>query len=184
MIVQRAPIAGGPTDRDKIDYIYREFYPLMRAVAGKTLDGSGQEADDAVQDAMIKIIKNAAVIDVSDRDKLRNLCCVIVRNCALDRIRKRERKNVPLSDVPDEFEGAESPPEQSVISGDTLEAIIKAIGILPAIYRDVCMLKYVHDCKNKDIAALLGIPEMTVGIRIHRGKMILRETLRKEGYHE
>ena len=34
------------------------------------------------------------------------------------------------------------------------------------------------------LGALLGIPEMTAGTRIRRGKPLLQDILRKEGYHE
>ena len=70
--------------------------------------------------------------------------------------------------------------EQSVVGGDILDAIKS----LPELYRDACVLKYVHGYKEKEVAELLGLPERTASTRIHRGKMLLREVLRKEGYHE
>ncbi len=182
MIVSFTLTAGKTSDTEKIDYIYREFFPLMRSVAGEILTGG--DAEDAVHDAMIKIIKNASVIDVSDRKKVRNLCCIIARNCAIDRLRKRDGKNVPLSEIPEDAEDTEPLPEEAVVGGDTVGAVLSAIGKLPEIYRDPCVLKYFHDYRDKEIAALLGIPGKTVNTRIRRGKMLLREALRKEGYHE
>ena len=165
MIVSFTLADGGRSDREKIDYIYRQFYPLMRSVAGTVLPGDGLDAEDAVHDAMIKMIRNVSVIDVSDTKKLRNLCCIIVRNCAFDRLRKKEGKNIPLSDIPEDAADTGPPPDQTAASNDALEAILRAIGSLPSKYRYPCILKYVYDFKNKDIAALLGIPDMTVGTR-------------------
>ncbi|MBQ6677611.1 MAG: sigma-70 family RNA polymerase sigma factor [Clostridia bacterium] len=184
MIVSFTPADGKTSDRETVDFIYRQFYRLMLTAAGRVLPYDGQEAEDAVHDAMIKIIKNVSVIDVSDPKRLRNLCCIIARNCALDRLRKREGKNVSLSDIQWDAEDTEPPPDQTAESGDALGAILRAIGSLPERYRYPCILKYVYEYKNKEIAALLGIPEMTVGTRVRRGKMLLHDALRKEGYHE
>lgn len=184
MILPFALASAKEADREVIDRIYREFYPLMRSVASRAAPGDSQDAEDAVHDAMIKIINNISVIDTSDRKKLRSFCCIIARNCALDRVRKRENRNVSLEEIPDEAPCTEPLPEQLAESGDTLDAIVTAIASLPDKYRDPCILRYVHDCKNKEIAALLGITERATITRIHRGKMMLRGALRKEGYHE
>ncbi|MBQ6262528.1 MAG: RNA polymerase sigma factor [Clostridia bacterium] len=184
MIVFSTPLSGKQSDREIIDYIYRQFFPLMRSVAARVLSGNVQDAEDAVHDAMIKIIKNVGVIDVSDRKKLRNLCCIIARNCALDRLRSMDRKNALTVEIPDDAEDERTLPDESAVSEEAFETILAAIGSLPEKYRYPCILKYVYEYKNKDIAALLGIPEMTAGTRIRRGKLLLQDKLRKEGYHE
>ncbi len=178
------PTLSVRSDRDKIEYVYRQYYPLMRFVAGRVLDRGSSDAEDAVHDAMVKIIRNVGIIDFSDPIRLKNLCAVIARNCATDRLRKLSGKNVPFSEVPEDAADADTQPDQSLIREETLEAILGAIDSLPDVYRDACILKYVHKYKEKEIAALLGIPERTATTRIHRGKMLLREALRKEGYHE
>ncbi|MBQ6263687.1 MAG: sigma-70 family RNA polymerase sigma factor [Clostridia bacterium] len=172
--------AGDRSDKELIEYIYRQYYPIMRYVAGRALCRDSQGAEDAVHDAMLKIIKNVGIIDASDKKKLKNLCCIVARNCALDRLRKRDERSVPLSEVPEDASSAEPFTEQSVVGGDILDAIKS----LPELYRDACVLKYVHGYKEKEVAELLGLPERTASTRIHRGKMLLREVLRKEGYHE
>ena len=184
MIASSTPIPALRSDREIIDYIYRQFFPLMRSVAVRVLSGNAQDAEDAVHDAMIKIIRNVEVIDTSDRKKLRNLCCIIARNCALDRLRSRDRKNALTAEIPDDAEDTRALPDETAASDEAFEAILSAIGSLPEKYRYPCILKYVYEYKNKDVAALLGIPEMTAGTRIRRGKLLLQDILRKEGYHE
>ena len=89
---------------DKVEYIYRKYYSLMRYIAGRVLERDGQDADDAVHDAMIKIIKNADVIDVTDPDRLKNFCCIIARNSAADRLRTKEGISVPFCEMPEDIE--------------------------------------------------------------------------------
>lgn len=184
MLVFSSPAIGKRSEKDKVEYIYRQYYPLMRYAAGRALGGDGQDAEDAVHDAMIKVIKNIGIIDVADQTRLKNLLCVIVRNCAMDRLRKKGNRNEFLSEIPEDLSDTAPLPEQAVANEDTLDAILKTIGSLPEIYRGPCVLKYFHGYKEKEIAALLGIPEKTASTRIHRGKMVLRDALRKEGYHE
>ena len=184
MLVFSALTAERRSDKELIEYIYRQYYPLMRYVAGRVLTRESPDADDAVHDAMVKIIKNVGIIKSSDKKKLKNLCCIVARNCALDRARKKDRASVSLSELPEEVPDAAPPAEQTAIEDETFGTVMRAIGSLPEIYRDACMLKYVHGYKEKEVAALLGLPERTASTRIHRGKMLLREALRKEGYHE
>ncbi len=184
MLVFSALTAERRSDKELIEYIYRQYYPLMRYVAGRVLTWDSQDADDAVHDAMVKIIKNVGIIKSSDKKKLKNLCCIVARNCALDRVRKKDRASVSLSELPEEVPDAAPPAEQTAIADETFDTVMRAIGALPEIYRDACVLKYVHGYKEKEVAELLGLPERTTSTRIHRGKVFLREALRKEGYHE
>ncbi|MBR6915139.1 MAG: sigma-70 family RNA polymerase sigma factor [Clostridia bacterium] len=184
MLVFSALTAERRSDKELIEYIYRQYYPLMRYVAGRILMRESPDAEDAVHDAMVKIIRNVGIIKSSDKKKLKNLCCIVARNCALDRARKKDGNNFPLSELSEEAPSADPPAEQAAIVGETFDAIMRAIGSLPELYRDACVLKYVHGYKEKEVASLLGLPERTASTRIHRGKMLLRETLRKEGYHE
>ena len=184
MIVSFTLTVEKRSDHDVIEYIYRQYYPLMRYAAGRVLPQNSQEAEDAVQDAMIRIIKNVGIIDVTDKKKFKNLCCIIARNCALNRLAKKDGRTVPLSEIPEDAADEGPPPDQSAINNDVFEAVVRAIGSLPDTYRDACFLKYVHGYKEKEVVGLLGVPARTASTRIHRGKMLLREALRKEGYHE
>ena len=49
-------------------------------------------------------------------------------------------------------------------------------------YRRVLELKLVEEQSNQEIARRLGLNESTVATRIQRGKAMLRERLKKEGY--
>ena len=61
------------------------------------------------------------------------------------------------------------------------ELLHKAIRKLPAIYREVLMLKYVQELSMKEIAALLDRKVATVHQQITRGKKLLIAQCREEG---
>lgn len=74
-------------------------------------------------------------------------------------------------------------PEDIVITKDTYNTVMNAINSLNEKYRDVCILKYVNQLKEREIAEILNISPKNVNVRIFRGKQLLREALRKEGMH-
>lgn len=53
---------------------------------------------------------------------------------------------------------------------------------LPDGYRRVLEHRLVEEQSNQEIARCLGLNESTVSTRIQRGKAMLREQLKKEGY--
>jgi RNA polymerase sigma factor (sigma-70 family) len=53
----------------------------------------------------------------------------------------------------------------------------RALALLPAATRQALLYHYVEDLSHGDIAALLGMSEGAVAVRVHRGKVALRRVL-------
>lgn len=68
---------------------------------------------------------------------------------------------------------------RSAESRDMNEAIQKALGTLPADYREAVILRDMEDLDYQDIAAVLKTGVGTVKSRIARGRAMLREKLRE-----
>lgn len=49
-----------------------------------------KDAEDIVHDAMIRIIKNIDKVDIADEDRTKAYCVTIVRNRAIDILRKAD----------------------------------------------------------------------------------------------
>lgn len=166
-------------DRDMITYIYENFYPLMKHIAFKYAQ-KPEDAEDIVQESMLSIIECIGKIKTADKNRLKNFCAIVAKNKAID-FYKAKNKRIFLSDEILEFaDDTVDIPEEILLQKENHYLILKAIYSLGDIYRDVCILKYVHQLKEKDIAALLSLNPSTVSVRIHRGKGILRKALRKE----
>ncbi len=170
-------------DRDKVVFIYENFYSFMCYTAGRVLENNRHDVEDAVHNAMLKIIDHLDMIDLENEGRAKYLCGIIVRNVAKDHVKLKENQTLPLDetfcDVPDD--GTE--PAEIVIRRDTHEIMLRAIHSLDEKYRDVCILKYVHGYKEREIAGLLNLSQGTVSTRIFRAKQILREELRKESVY-
>ncbi len=167
------------TDEDKgtVAGIYKRYYGLMTYVAEKTLGDRKDAAPDIVHDSMLKIIDRIGTLDLSDGEKTKNLCLTIVRNKCIDYLKLEDTNTLPLDDCPDEdFSGAA--PDDIVVSEETVEAVLRAIGSLGEKYKDVCVMKFVYGYRDGEIAELLGIAPGTVRSRIWYARKKLAKILR------
>ena len=145
-----------------------------------TVLGNPDDAEDAVHNAMLKIIKHIDVIDTSDIKRLKPLCGVMAKNAAIDISRHKDNRHEELDDEDGNKDGDGSP-EEVLLKNETYDIIVRAIRMLDEKYRDVLILKYWEGLREREISFLLGVPEKTVDTRIRRGKEILRELLETEG---
>jgi RNA polymerase sigma-70 factor (ECF subfamily) len=71
---------------------------------------------------------------------------------------------------------ASSPSALDVLtSRETEIAIQQSLGRLPAIHREVLVLRFQEDMPLAEIATLVGVPVSTVKSRLYRGLEALRE---------
>ena len=165
--------------RDKVIYIYQSQYSRMAYTVSKYLH-TREDVEDAVQDTVERLIRIIDRIETDDPVRLKNLCCVVARNVALNRVREGKANILPLEEIFDTTDHATPTPEESAIENDILSRLITAIDSLGDIYRDVCRLKYINELKESEIARLLDLPPKTVNQRIFRGRQMLKNILMKE----
>lgn len=164
------------SDKEKVEKIYTEFYGLMMHIA---LEYMQNEVEDVVHDAMLRIIKNIDKIDISNKRKTKAFCVTVVRNRAIDCLRRKSNNDVSYNDemaVEDKNAFVFNPTEIN----EVYQILYQALDSLSETYKTVCTLKYVNGLKEREIAEVLDLPAKTVSLRIFRGKQILRESLRKE----
>jgi RNA polymerase sigma-70 factor (ECF subfamily) len=139
--------------------------------------GVGEEAEDVLQEAFIKVWKNLNGFDQSL--KLSSWLYRIVHNQAVSCIRKKKSfgKDQQLAfeesryaDIPDEpfEEGAAMLEEQDRRTHELLDQ-------LPMPYKEVMVLKYLEEMSYEEISDILKIPEGTVATRINRAKKAFRQ---------
>jgi len=157
----------------------------MAYTAGLILNHNKHDVEDTVHSAMLKIIENIDLIDTSDSRRVKNLCCVIARNKAIDYLRSKNKEAYLLDEeeVFSEPMDTETDPADIIVKQEIYDEVIAAIEKLPDTYRDVCLLKYVNSMKEGEIAAILDISESNVGVRIHRAKQMIRNALKEENIY-
>lgn len=154
-----------------------EAYRLAR-----WLTGNANDAEDVVQDAAIRAFRAVAASDVANP---RAWSLTIVRNTAHSWMMKNRPKDVVYSDDPatDQFQhgadvSVEPTPEDAAILKATAEEVRRALAALPALFREIVVLRDVHDLSYRDIAAVTHLPIGTVMSRLSRGRQMLTVSLR------
>lgn len=144
--------------------LYREHGNRMKSIAANML-GNRQEAEDAVHDAFVKILRASGAFD----GRCPVVCWVIriLVNTCQDRLRQRRPTMEPS---PSLRSAPENPPLRA-----TLE---RAIGRLPERQRTVFLLYEVEGFRHAEISSVLGEPETTIRHLLHEAKKTLRSVLR------
>ena len=128
--------------------------------------GSSADAEDAVQEAFLRLLTARPVFRDPEHEKAWLIRTTLQR--ASDIRRKAEKRNVPLDAV---LEYAAPEPECELRN---------AVRSLPEKYSTVLHLHYYEGYSIKEIAKLLGLPAATVGTRLARGRERLRQMLRED----
>ena len=89
------------SDKEKVEFIYLNYYKLMSYVINQYVSNK-DDVSDLVHDSMVKIIYNIDKVDVNDEFRTRSFCTTVAKHKAIDFLRKKEHHNIPL-DENDEF---------------------------------------------------------------------------------
>jgi RNA polymerase sigma-70 factor, ECF subfamily len=156
--------------------IYFMLYSLLK---------NETEAEDAAQETVIKVYQN--LHKFRGESQFRTWVLSIARNEGLARLRKiGNRREDSIDAEMDDQTGDYTPAVLTSwreIPADALEqkelgAILrKAIEGLPEIYRNVVLLRDIEEMDIRETAAVLGISEASVKVRLHRARALLQRVL-------
>lgn len=160
-----------PEERDLFEVIYTKYRYLMLHVANKVLQNH-HDAEDAVHEAFLSVIKNFDKFSDVESPKTRSLIVLIVERKAIDILRKKHKEN--LAEINEDILGIEVP-----APGDL--GVADAIVRLSANHREVLLMRFDIGLTNREIAKLLDITESGVRKLLGRAKRELRSELQKDG---
>lgn len=158
-------------DRTQFTFLYERYRSEMEQTALNML-GQQSDAEDAVQNAFIQVIRHFEKIYEIPCEEIRFWLISIVKNESRMLIRKR-RKIVPLED----WDGT----TQVAKDATTYTELLALVKNLPETYRSVLEMKLLLGYSDKEIANHLGISETAVSSRASRGRSLLRKIMEKEG---
>lgn len=171
-LVARAQAGDADAMNDLLGLHYDRVHAVCRRIAGAQRD-----ADDAAQEAMIRIVRNLGRFD--GRSQFSTWVYRIATNAALDELRRRRRRpdlhvvedDAPPPDPPDPMA------DRTIEAIADREAIDAALAELPDEFRAAVVLRDVHDLDYAEIADVLDVAVGTVKSRIARGRRQLVERL-------
>ena len=164
-----------------------QYHPLAHSLAYRVLD-DGQDAEEVVQDAFVKI--HHALDRFRGDSSLKTWVLRIVLRLSLNRRRDRGRnawRRLGLHHRPRSVVGERDlpvasgapNPEARFIADETRQLVLRAIDQLSAPLREVLILNTLEDLGYDEIARILEIPVGTVGSRIHAARRKLVVMLRQ-----
>jgi RNA polymerase sigma-70 factor (ECF subfamily) len=174
-----AQLAAG--SQEALAELYDRYGRLAFSVALRVLGDPGR-AEDAVQEAFLKIWNHASTFDVS-RGSLRNWLMTSVRNRSIDYLRGRgahERQEVQLQSALAEV-SARSDPWREVSLSLERSAVREAMSNLPAEQRQAVELAYFGGYSHREIADMTRVPLSTVKGRMRLALEKLSSYLQGKG---
>lgn len=172
--------------RSDVEQIWNLYGKIMLAKAYGIL-GNMQDAEDAVQEAFLRISKNAEDFSEPKSPGTIALVSIYTRNVAINMYRRNKKRNELFGsdgDVDNVIDAAAESEDiaQLIVNDETVEIVRRAINMLDEPYKDVILLKYYYHKKNIEIAEVLGVDANTVNGRVFRAKKKLKELIGEEGY--
>lgn len=165
--------------RSKLELLYNNYKYTMLYVA-KSILKDQYLAEDAVHKAFIKIIDNLHKIDDPICNKIKSFLVIIVRNVAVDMYNHIKKQNIVTFDETYIIkEDTDSSPLELIISEESIENMVENINKLDVKYSDVILLKYFYEYSEIEIARLLDISHENVRVRLHRGRKMIKEMMKK-----
>jgi RNA polymerase sigma-70 factor (ECF subfamily) len=132
---------------------------------------NSHDAEDAVQDTLLKVYRTGAWRRIEDEKAYLNQA---VWRMASGRILKR---TAIAEDLEEQSTGPDI--ERDLIEADFSAFVHRLIDRLPEELRQPLALSTIEEMNSREIAATMGIPEGTVRTRLMRARQILRSRLER-----
>jgi len=176
-------------EREAFGELYQEFAPQVRNFLWLML-GDADAADDLLQEVMVSAWR--------DRSQLRaapafhSWLLGIARHAGLAELRRRRRQPISLDQSLDaEEEGAfplgleiagQGPlPNAELVQAKRNVVLNKAMEVLRPKEREIVMMTYYLDLKQREIADALGVPLGSVGTTLRRALEKMQEEIERQG---
>ncbi|MDO8558669.1 MAG: sigma-70 family RNA polymerase sigma factor [bacterium] len=140
---------------------------------------NANDAKDLVQEVFLKTYINIQSFDPSR--KFSSWLYRIAHNEYINAVKKRGKEPVFFFDLDVFLPHAASPhtTESEAMRQELKRSLEEHLGALGLKYREVLVLYYLEDMDYREISEILQIPVSTVGVRLARGKDLLRKSITK-----
>lgn len=163
-------------EKDNFVVLYEKYRRLMQTVCYNILKDD-HLAEDATHDAFLKLARNMDKIKGIESRETKRYLITIAKNAAIDLYRKCASRRLHEINF-DEMDHQAGEDTDMTVNEES--GIVEILKHLPALYRDVLLLKYSNCYSNKEIADVLRISEDTVRQRISRGKKMVKSKIGQE----
>jgi RNA polymerase sigma-70 factor (ECF subfamily) len=173
---RRAAGADGPPEDRIVAELYRQYWSPLMAFVLRLTGGDRQQAEDVVQETMLRAWRQGGKLDGS-AGSLMPWLATVARRIVIDEQRKRDARPAEAGD--EKLERA----SVGDLTDDVLRSVIvtDALRTLSPSHREVLNATILSDRTVNEAAELLGIPVGTVKSRVYYALRALRLVLAERG---
>ena len=164
-----------PKEKSEFEKLYKTHRNGMYNIAYKHLKNRN-DAEDAVQEAFLRIAnKTARIFEIPD-DKKKAFLYALVKNIAVDIFnRKISRKDIEYNDELYAESENSIPLDEQILNKLEYEALIEFILQMPDGTKNAMYMKYVAGFTNAEISSALNITENALRQRLFFGRRLIRD---------
>jgi RNA polymerase sigma-70 factor (ECF subfamily) len=171
----------GAGQLDAVATLYDRYATVLFPLAVRILHDRA-EAEDLVHDAFVAVADRAGQY-VPERGAVGPWLITLVRNLAIDRTRRRDRRGALARDVVAHEPVEPVPDAEALTSAAASRAQVRrALATLPEVQRATLEIAFFEGLSYPEIAAREGVPLGTIKSRAARAITSLREALVREGF--
>lgn len=152
--------------RQHVEVVYNFF--LVRY-------GNVQDAEESTSDTWEIVVKKIQHLRSDDLMSFRAWLFKIAKNLLKKKWNKSSNKTLPYEEFLDFREDLETPDDN--LSKEELKSLWNDVDKLPKKQKEVIILRFASDLKNKEIAKLIGLSEKTVASNLSRALDALRKNV-------
>jgi RNA polymerase sigma-70 factor (ECF subfamily) len=175
-------------DGDAVAELSARYGPRIQQLAMRYVK-NWEDAEEVAQDVLLKVSRK---VDAFRGDSaLSSWIYRITFNTAMSRLRRQRHlrpieapvDTVPAADDPSAPRVTPDPADWSSLADDEVmrtemrARLVQALKTLPAVYRVPVLLRDVHGLSTEEASVVLRIKPQTLKSRLHRGRLILRQSL-------
>jgi RNA polymerase sigma-70 factor (ECF subfamily) len=156
------------------DEVYESLFPTVYGVSLR-ITGDKEVAEDLCQEAFIKLMERTNAIPDLDQSKF--WLIRVVKNLSFNYEKKKGREKAAFKKLTQLSTGVSDSGEKQVIEEEVRTDVQRALDALPYNFRVPLVFREYADLSYKEIAAILGISESNVKVRIFRARERLEKVL-------
>lgn len=168
--------AAASGDPDALRWLLEEIAPVVHGFLYARLGADASAVDDLLQETVIEAVRGAGSFR-GDSALSTWMCAIARRRVArhYERERREEARRANLRVVP------ETGIDEALERAEQRDEVARALGRLPALHRQVLVLKYLDDLGVEEIAREVGRTRVQVQSLLQRAREGLRRELGEHG---
>ncbi len=167
----------GEGDRTAYKLLVDRHLRIFLSFAARVV-GDRAEAEDILQEAFIRVWKNAAKWDQGRKTRFTTWFYRVVMNLCID-VKRKRKPTIELDEAFEVFSGA-AKPDEYMSDKQMAQMIAKALVQLPERQRIAMTLCYLQSLGNMEAAEIMGVSTGAIESLLVRGRKKMAEILKAQ----